>query len=125
VAGLRCPECERRGHAPARPKIVFSKTLEKASWDNTEVVSGDIVASVRKLKESQGPNMVILGSGTIVSQLTQARLIDGYQVVVSPLVLGSGRTMFDGVRDKLNLKLQKSRAFANGNVVLWYQPMES
>ena len=107
------------------PKIVFSKTLGRASWENTEVVSGDIVASVRKLKESQGPNMVIMGSGTIVSQLTQARLIDKYQFVVSPVVLGSGRTMFDGVGDKLNLRLQKSRAFANGTVVLWYQPTES
>jgi dihydrofolate reductase len=107
------------------PKIVFSKTLKEAAWENTEAIRADIVAKVRKVKESQGPNMVILGSGTIVSQLTQARLIDDYQIVVVPLVLGGGRTMFEGVRDKLNLKLQKSRAFGNGNVVLWYKTIGS
>jgi dihydrofolate reductase len=107
------------------PKVVFSKTLKKTSWENTEVASGDIVTRVRKLKESQGSNIVIMGSGSIVAQLTQARLIDTYQVVVVPLVLGSGRTMFDGVKDKLNLKLEKTRAFENGNVVLWYQPTQA
>ena len=67
--------------------------------------------------------MVILGSGSIVSQLASEGLIDEYQVVVNPIVLGQGRTMFDGVKEKLNLKLTKTRTFGNGNVVLCYQPM--
>jgi len=66
--------------------------------------------------------MVIMGSRTIVSQLTDARLIDEYQVVLNPIVLGSGRTMFEGVKQKLSLKLKKTRPFSNGNVVLWYEP---
>ena len=65
--------------------------------------------------------MAILGSGTIVSQLTQAGLIDEYQVVVNPIILGKGRTMFDGVKEKLNLKLTKTRAFGNGNVFMCYE----
>jgi dihydrofolate reductase len=65
--------------------------------------------------------MVILGSGSIVSQLTQAGLIDEYQLVVNPVVLGKGKTMFEGVKEKVTLRLTKTRAFDNGNVVLSYE----
>ena len=106
----------------ALPKVVFSRTLPEASWENTELVTSDIEGAVRAMKQEPGPDMVIMGSGTIVAQLTQARLIDGYQIVVTPIVLGSGRTMFDGVREQVDLRLTSSRVFENGNVVLWYEP---
>ena len=105
------------------PKVVFSRTLDQASWNNTKLVKGDMVAEVRRMKKEHGEGMVILGSGSIVSQLASEGLIDEYQVVVNPVVLGTGRTMFDGVKEKLNLKLTKTRTFGNGNVVLGYQPM--
>jgi len=105
------------------PKVVFSRTLEKAPWKNTKVVKGDVAAEVRKMRKESGPGMAILGSGSIVSQLAQAGLIDEFQIVVNPVVLGRGRTLFDGVKGKLPLKLIKTRAFANGNVVLYYEPM--
>jgi dihydrofolate reductase len=105
------------------PKVVFSRTLEKASWNNTKLVKGAIAAEVRKLKNESGPDMVIMGSGTIVAQLAQEGLIDEYQIVVSPLALGKGRTMFDGMKDMLTLKLTKARTFSNGNVLLCYEPM--
>jgi len=105
------------------PKVVFSRTLDKVSWTNTKLVKGDLASEMRKMKEQPGPDMVIMGSGTIVSQLTDARLIDAYQVVLNPIALGSGRTMFDGIREKLKLTLKDTRAFSNGNVVLWYEPM--
>ena len=85
-------------------------------------MKGDIAAEVRKMKKEPGNDMAILGSGTIVSQLAQEGLIDEYQMVVNPIVLGKGRTAFDGLKDKLNLKLTKTRAFANGNVFLCYEP---
>jgi dihydrofolate reductase len=105
------------------PKIVFSRTLDKVSWSNTKLVQGDMAAEVRKMKNEPGPDMVILGSGSIVSQLAQENLIDEYQIALSPIVLGKGRTLFEGVREKLNLKLTKSRTFGNGNVFLCYAPM--
>lgn len=105
------------------PKVVFSRTLDKASWNNTKLVKGDMAAEVRKMKKEPGEGMAILGSGSIVSQLAPEGLIDEYQVVVNPIVLGKGRTMFDGVKEKLNLKLTKTRTFGNGNVVLCYEPM--
>jgi len=74
------------------------------------------------MKEEPGKGMAILGSGSIVSQLAPEGLIDEYQVVVNPVVLGKGRTMFEGIKEKLNLKLTKTRTFGNGNVLLCYEP---
>jgi len=112
-------------HMNNLPKIVFSRTLDRASWKNTRLIKGDIVSAMKELKQEPGPDMVILGSGSIVSQLTDARLIDEYQVVLCAAVLGGGRTMFEGVKQKLDLTLKKSRTFGNGNVVLWYEPRAS
>ena len=105
------------------PKIVFSKTMAQASWNNTTLVKGDPAAEMRNMKQAPGEDMVILGSGSIVAQLAREGLIDEYQIVVNPIVLGKGRTMFDGVRENLRLKLTKTRAFGNGNVLLCYELM--
>jgi len=104
------------------PKLVVSRTLKKVSWNNTTLLKGDLAAEVRKKKKEPGPDMAILGSGSIVSQLAQAGLIDELQIVVNPIVLGQGRTLFAGVKEKIGLKLIRSRAFGNGNVVLYYVP---
>jgi dihydrofolate reductase len=105
------------------PKVVFSRTLDKVSWSNTKLLKGDLISEVRKLKNEPGNGIAILGSGTIVSQLAPTRLIDEYQVVVNPIVLGKGRPLFDGIEKTLNLKLTKTRAFNNGKVYLCYQPV--
>jgi dihydrofolate reductase len=105
------------------PKIVFSRSVTKASWNNTKVVNGDMVAEIRKMKEESGEGMAILGSGNIVSQLALADVIDEYQVVLNPIALGGGRTMFDGIKDSLNLKLTQSRIFRNGKVFFSYKPV--
>ena len=103
------------------PKVIFSRTLSTTSWNNTRLVRGDMAAEIRKMKQEPGEAMVILGSGSIVSQLAQARLIDEYQIVVNPVVLGKGRTLFDGVLEKRPLELTRTRTFANGKVFLCYQ----
>jgi len=102
------------------PKIVFSRTMKQAAWNNTTLHTGDLATTVRALKREPGEDMVILGSGSIISQLTALRLIDAYQFVVDPVVLGRGRTMFDTVTEKVSLRLTGSRAFGNGNVLLSY-----
>ena len=104
------------------PKIVFSRTLDKASWNNTTLLKGDLATEVKKLKAAPGPDMVILGSGNIVSQLAQLNLIDEFQLAISPIVLGKGRTLFESVPKRLNLKLTNSRTFGNGTVFVCYQP---
>jgi len=104
-------------------KYVFSTTLDQASWNNTTLFKGDLATEVSKLKREPGPAIVIMGSGRVVAQLAEAGLIDEYQIVLNPLVVGGGRTLFEGVKRKLPLKLAKSRAFGNGNVVLFYEPV--
>ena len=105
------------------PKVVFSRTLDKASWNNTKLVKDRMPEAVRKMKSEPGKDMVIMGSGSIVSQLADEGLIDEFHVVVSPIVLGKGRTMFEGVTKRLNLKRTRSRTFENGNVLLCYEPV--
>ena len=104
------------------PKIVFSRTLDKATWNNTRLVKDGMAAEIRKMKGGSGTDMVILGSGSIVSQLTHERLIDEYQIVVIPVILGKGRALFEGISQTQKVKLIKSRVFTNGNVLLCYKP---
>jgi len=103
------------------PKVVFSKKMDQASWNNTRVIKGDLAEEIRKLKEAPGDGLVLMGSGTIISQIALKGVIDEYQMVVNPLALGKGRTMFDGIEGKLNLTLTSTRAFQNGNVLLSYK----
>jgi dihydrofolate reductase len=105
------------------PKVVFSRTLAQTSWNNTRLVKDDIAAEMRKMKNEAGPGMAILGSGSIVAQLAPEGLIDEFQIVVNPVALGKGRTIFDGINDKLTLKHTRTRTFGNGNVLLCYQPL--
>ena len=103
------------------PKVVFSRSMEKAAWNNTRVIKGDLAEEIRKLKEEPGDGLVLMGSGSIISQIALAGVIDEYQMIVNPLALGKGRTMFDGIKGKLDLKLASARAFKNGNVLLSYK----
>jgi dihydrofolate reductase len=103
-------------------KVVFSRTLDTAAWNNTKLVKDDITASMRRMKNEPGKPMVILGSGSIVSQMAQEGLIDEFQIVLNPLAVGNGRTYFDGIKGRLNLTLAKTRAFSNGNMLLCYTP---
>lgn len=102
-------------------KTVFSRSLAAAPWQNSRLVRGDLVSEVKRMKSESGPGILIMGSGEIVAQLTQAGLIDSWQIVTVPVVLGSGRPLFEGVTSRPRLHLAKSRTFTNGNVVSWYE----
>lgn len=109
-------------------KIVFSRTLDqpsfsKTAWSNTQLIKGNLVEEVCRLKQDCEQGIAILGSGSMVSQLSQAGLIDEFQIVIAPIVLGKGRGLFSGLKQHLNLKLTESRSFSNGNVFLRYEPM--
>jgi dihydrofolate reductase len=107
----------------AMPKAVFSRTMTKAAWQNTSLLKGDLAEEVRRLKAAAGPDMVILGSGSIVAQLTGHGLIDEYQVVVNPVILGGGRTMFEGLASRAPLRLTSTRSFQNGSILACYEPV--
>lgn len=103
------------------PKIVFSRTLKEATWQNTQLIHDDPVDVVRKLKSEPGLDMLLMGSGEIIARLTAAKLIDGYQIVTVPIIIGKGRTMFEGAPEKVNLERTKTKDFSNGNIVTWYE----
>lgn len=103
-------------------KIVFSRTMEKALWQNTTLLKGDLAEEVKRLKREPGPDLVILGSASIVAQLAGARLIDEYQIALSPVLLGEGKSMFAPMGQRLALKLASTRSFRNGNLFLIYHP---
>jgi dihydrofolate reductase len=103
-------------------KIVFSRTLERADWQNTRIVRSNIADEIQTLKQQPGKDLVILGSGTLVSELTKLGLIDQYQFMVNPVILGQGNPLFKGLHDRFHLKLEKCRQFSSGNVLLCYSP---
>jgi dihydrofolate reductase len=104
-------------------KVVFSRTLGEAAWSNTRLVKRGLPAEIRKMKKQPGgKGMVILGSGYIVAQLAREGLVDEFHIVVIPIILGGGRTLFEGIKKPLDLKLTSTRAFKNGNVLLTYKP---
>lgn len=104
-------------------KIVFSRTLKNAEWNNTTIISNNIFDEVRKMKESPGRDMTILGSGSIVRQFAEEGLIDVIQVMVDPVVLGNGTPLFRNLRKQLDLKLTDTRTFKSGVVLLSYKPV--
>lgn len=105
-------------------KIVFSRTLKKAGWNNTRVMKENIVEEIKMMKQTPGRDMTILGSGSIVTQLAEQGLIDEYQIMVDPVALGDGTPVFQGMKHKLDLKLTGTRTFKSGVVLLSYQPMK-
>jgi dihydrofolate reductase len=101
-------------------KIVFSTTLEQATWKNTSIMTELSAGGIAQLKEETGKDIVIYGSGNMVGQLTQLGLIDDYHIFVNPVVLGRGKSMFKEVADQRQLVLAEARTFSNGVVLLHY-----
>ena len=104
------------------PKIVFSKTLDKVEWSNSRLVKENIAEEVSQLKQQQGRDLAIFGSANLAVSLLEMGLIDELRIMVNPVVLGAGKSLFTGLHNKVKLKLIKTRAFRSGNILLYYQP---
>ena len=102
-------------------KIVFSRTLEKAEWNNTRLISDNMLDNIKKLKKESTKDLAILGSGSLVNQLTNECLVDEYQLMIDPIALGEGTPLFKGITQKLELRLTHSRVFKSGVLVLTYE----
>ena len=101
-------------------KLVFSKSLENASWKNSRVLHELDRHEIETLKNQPGKNMILFGSGSIVSQLTQHGLIDEYQFVVCPIFVGSGRPLLSDVSKNFKLDLLEAKQYESGDVLLRY-----
>ncbi len=104
------------------PKIVFSRTLSSVEWQNTRLVKENVAEEILKLKQQPGKDMAIFGSSDLAVTLMKHGLIDEYRIMVNPVVLGSGKPLFKGLNDRLQLNLVKTRTFRSGNVLLYYKP---
>ena len=100
-------------------KIVVSKSLKKTDWSNTRVIKDDLEKEIKKLKQLD-KDITILGSGTIVTQLSEAGLIDEYQIMIYPVVIESGTSLLQEIHKDLELKLIGNRVFKSGAVFLHY-----
>ncbi len=102
-------------------KIVCSNTLQISNWKNTQIISGDILTQIAELKEKSSKNITILGSGKLTTQLAEAGLIDTYQIMIDPVAIGEGSSIFKGLQRQLNLKLTDTNSFKTGTVLLSYE----
>jgi dihydrofolate reductase len=101
-------------------KIVVSRTLDKAEWANTRVIEDP--EELTKLKQQPGKDIAIFGSSDLTVSLLQSGLVDELRIMVNPVVLGSGKSLFRTAGERISLKLLKSRPFNSGNVLLYYRP---
>ena len=113
-------------HITDTPKVVFSKTLDKTKpipggWDNTDIVAGDFVNAINKLKQHYPNNILVYGGASFVSSLIKADLIDEFHILVNPVVIGSGLAIFNTLDHIQNMTLIKSKSFSCGIVLLQYK----
>lgn len=102
-------------------KIVFSTTLTSDDWNNTKIISGNILEEVTKLKEQEGKDLVIFGSPTLASSLMELGLIDEFQFTISPIVLGEGKTFLRNINKKVHLELLHSEQIEGGVITAQYR----
>jgi dihydrofolate reductase len=103
------------------PKYVVSSTLSEATWNNSTILRGDLAQEVSAIKEQDGGDILVAGSASLVRGLTDLGLVDEYRLMVFPIVLGSGKRLFDGVIDATTLRLVDAKPLQSGTVILTYQ----
>jgi dihydrofolate reductase len=107
------------------PKYVVSSSLEEPEWNNSTVLKGDVADEVAKLKQERDGDIVVHGSARLVQTLLERDLVDELRLMVFPVVLGSGKRLFDGLSDKKLLRLVDSKVVGDGVAILIYQPASS
>ena len=115
------PEFEGGIKYTTTPKIVFTKTIEKSIWNNTEVENGELVEKITKLKNQNGKDIIVYGGGTFVTSLINARLIDEFHLFINPTAIGNGMTIFNGLDKNQKLKLKIAKQFDCGIALTCYE----
>lgn len=103
------------------PKYVVSKTLQKAEWKNSHIISSNVAEEIQKMKNQEGGNILVAGSGQLVTFLFEHGLVDEFRVLLHPVVLGSGKRLFTKP-ERFSFDLIKTKTLPNGIVALHYQP---
>lgn len=105
------------------PKYVVSTTLNTVEWRNSTLVEGNVAEEVSRLKQQPGKDIAILGSGALVRSLLQNDLLDELRIIIHPIVLGSGKRLFEDGGDRQALELVDSKTFGTGVLYLTYRPV--
>jgi dihydrofolate reductase len=105
-----------------KPKLVFSTTLGHADWSNTAVVSGDALEQIESVKATGDGELLVLGSAHLTAHFAAAGVLDTLRIMVNPILLGQGKSLFEDLRDRLTLRLEDVRRFDSGKVLLTYGP---
>jgi dihydrofolate reductase len=120
--GVSSEEQPFAGYMNNTQKYVVSTTLEEVEWNNSTLIRGNVAEEIARIKQQPGKNIGITGSGTLVHSLLQNDLLDELGLMVHPVVVGSGKRLFEGGGDPKGLKLVDSKTFGTGVVSLTYQP---
>jgi dihydrofolate reductase len=105
-----------------KEKVVFSRSLTDASWPGTSIVSGEATDQMARIKAALDKELLVLGSAHLTANLAQAGVLDELRVMVCPIVLGQGRSLFEDLPNRVLLTLLRVRQFDSGNIVLTYRP---
>jgi dihydrofolate reductase len=103
-------------------KYVASTTLEDLEWENSQLIEGDVADGIRALKEEEGPDLLVQGSGNLVQTLLQHGLVDEFRLMIFPLVLGTGKRLFDGGTMPDGLEVTSAQTSSTGVVIATYRP---
>lgn len=103
-------------------KIVLSKTLKSSDWKNTQIINENLIEKITELKKTSTKNITLLGSGKILKQLSNANLVDEYQIMIDPIFIENGEPILDNLNNNVNLELKKSKILKSGAILLYYKP---
>jgi dihydrofolate reductase len=105
-------------------KIVVSKTLEKAGWNNTRLVKDNLTGEIKILKQLPGKDMAIFGSSDLSLELIENNLIDEFRILIAPVAIGNGKSIFKGINNRVKLELINAKSYKSGNVLLCYRQIK-
>jgi dihydrofolate reductase len=105
------------------PKLVFSRTLKKVEWQNSRLATGSIADEVARLKQAPGDGLLWVGGSELAASFLELGLLDELRFIITPILLGDGKTVFDGIKKRHSLRLLSTRTFQTGNVLVIYEPI--
>ena len=106
----------------ATPKLVFSRTLKRVDWQNSRLSTGSVADEVARLKRVPGDGLLWVGGSDLASSFLEQGLMDELRIILTPILLGAGKAVFDAIKQRYPLKLLATKSFQSGNVVLTYEP---
>jgi dihydrofolate reductase len=104
------------------PKLVFSRKLRKVDWQNSRLAAGSIADEVARLKQVPGDGVLPVGGSELAASFLERGLMDELHIILTPILLGGGKTVFDGIKKRYPLRLLSTKKFKSGNVVVAYEP---